>query len=530
MKMSLWPGRLLPEFLGNRRRIIAPARRESQRSAASPAQANAGKIPPPSEEVAMSILSLRSFRARLGAWLVVLAVLTGAAVWYVSYRGGWQSVVKIQPTLDPSSPRSQNGYTVASVAAINDPTDTGAVSVLIVPPSFPSCSPGYRSPDGVVAYDMTNGQKPSIVQASAHLSSGDTTSVKWDFVGDGSPAPRYLRLTLPGGYSNDARFADITLVPASGPFPRWRIARLPYMHQNLPDHPAIVDHITKSGIASEAHAYRVRDQIYFRVLPTLPANSHQWELTGNSPTMQFEKQDRPHQGTPYTRFPIEGRGANFTPKDLSNIGALIYSTSTNYRSASRYARLECTLHQFETIDERVTFPSVAVVKDLESSGHRQGYGDMNTYCISVAKPITLLTPSGLVVTLPAQSKNNRYEAGKINFSLTVKPIISPLELPASLLIKQFGKSISISVKMASPDELSGWSIDPGETQHYVLWPPQNPRWSGKMSIKEMRETPLFLAPPPRRDFTIIIHERVELQTIPMTFTVPVSDTLPPAFH
>ena len=477
----------------------------------------------------MSILRPRSCRAKSVMRIAAIAALAGAALCLVSYRGGWKSFVKIQPILDPSSPRSQSGYLLASVTAMDDPQNIGAVSMLIVPPSFPSCSVRDHAPDGTVSYQLDDKKNSFIVQASVHMSSGDTANVGWDIVGT-DVAPKYLRLTIPGGYSNSCRFADITLVPSNGPFPRWRIAHLPYMRQNIPDHPTLVDHITKDGVSTTVHAYWFRQGVSLRTFPIIPSHSHQWELTTDNIVPPYDRFSLHHDGSPMTRFPVEGREGRFTKKDLSSIGALAFDYSAPYLSANRYVRIDCNLKQFETCDEHVTFPNTAIVKDPENSGHRQEYGDMNTYYISVAKPITLLTPSGLAVTLPAQGKNNRYEADKINFSLTVKPNISPSELPKSPLIKQFGKPITISVNMASPDDLSGGSIDPGSTQHYILWPPQNPKWSGKLSIKEIRHTPVFVAPPLHRDFTVILHERVELQTIPMTFTVPVSDTLPPGFH
>ena len=477
----------------------------------------------------MSILTPRSFRAKFVTWIVVIAVLAGAALFLVSYRGGWKSFVKIQPILDPSSPRFQSGYLLTSVTAIDDPQNMGAVSMLIVPPSFPPCSVREHASDGTVSYEVDEKKNLFIVQASVHMSSGDTANVGWDIVGT-DVAPKYLRLTIPGGYSNSSRFADITLVPANGPFPRWRIAHLPYMRQNISEHPTLIDHITKNGVSTTVHAYWFRHGVSLRTSPIIPAHSHQWELTTNNIVPPYDRFSLHHDGSPMTRFPVEGREGRFTKKDLSSMGALTFDYSAPYLSANRYVRIDCDLKQFEAYDEHVTFSNIATVKDLENSGHRQGYGDMNTYYISVAKSITLVTPSGVAVTLPAQGKNNLFEDDKINFSLTVKPNISPGELPESPLIKQFGKTITISVSLASPDNLAGWSMDPGNTQHYTLWPLQNPKWSGKLNLKEMRHTPLFVPPPPRRDFTVILHERVELQTIPMTFTVPVSDTLPPGFH
>jgi hypothetical protein len=507
----LWPGRLLPDFLGNRRRIIAPERRESQRSTDGLGPLDAGKSLRTVEEVPMSTLTPRRFRAKLITGLMALVVLLGVGLWYVSFRGGWRSFVKIQPILDSSSPRSQNGYTVASVTAIDDPQNPGAVFMLIVPPFFPACTTGNHAPDGTVRYELADKKNPFIIQASAHMSSGDTANIGCDIIGTDA-APKYLRLTLPGGYSNDCRFADVTLVPANGSFPRWRITRLPYMRQNISDHPTLIEHITKRGIAAEAHAYWVRGNIYLRVIPNIPPNSHQWELTINRVVPSFEEFGRHHDIMPETRGSIEGRGGKFTSNDLAGNGTLTADFASAYRSTNRYTQIDCALNQFETVDEQVTFRNIAEEKSAKYNDAGSG---MHTYFVSIPKSITLHTPSGLSVTLPVHGEDSENIVGdKLNFLLTVKPRISPGDLPHSPLVRMFGKPITVSVGFSPPDVSSESIIKSDDTQDYLLW----------------RQLSRFSIPPPRRDFTVILHERVELQTIPMTFTVPVSDTPPPDFH
>ena len=458
----------------------------------------------------MSILTPRSFRAKFVMWIVAIAALAGAALFLVSYRGGRKSFVKIQPILDLSSPRFQSGYLLTSVTAIDDPQNMGAVSMLIVPPSFPPCSVRDHAPDGTVSYELDDKKHPFIVQASVHMSSGDTANVGWDVVGT-DIAPKYLRLTIPGGYSNSCRFADITLVPSNGPFPRWRIAHLPYMRQNIPDHPNLVDHITKDGVSTTVHAYWFRHGVSLRTSPIIPAHSHQWELTTNNIVPPYDRFSLHHDGSPMTRFPVEGREGRFTKKDLSSIGALAFDYSAPYLYANRYVQVDCTLNQFETIDEQVTFKNINEEKYAKYNDVGSG---MHTYFVSVPKAITLHSPSGLSVTLPAQGENTEnIEADKLNFFLTVKPNLSPNDLPHSPLVRLFDKPVTVSVRFPAPDFCGGGIIKSDDTQDYLLWRQQ-----------------FFVAPLPRRDFTVILHERVELQTIPMTFMVAVSDTLPPGFH
>ena len=464
---------------------------------------------------------------------VLLIAFLGAGLWFVHSRGGWQGLVKIQPILDSSTPRSQNGYLLVSIVVTDAPGDQTAFSLLVRPPTFPPCRFVGAGSDGVMQYESPDKQSRLPIQASALMSSGDITPLLCDIIGT-SDAPQYLRIKVPGGYSNDCKFADITLVPDSGPFIHWRITHLPYMRQMISDSPVITDQLTKNGITVTAHAYRVRHQILLEANPFLPANSHQWEMVTNNAWPQFEKFDTQNNEQPYTRYPIEGREGRFTGKDLAAYGGLTTMFPANYRTASRFVRLDCAFRQFETYDEQVTFPNIALEEDAEDSGHDPGYGDMQTYYVSNPKAITLLTPSGLAVTLPVQDKNsNSHEADKVNVVISVKPNVSPTDLPRSPLVKQFGKPLSISVQFTPPDVSNGWianSDDTDDTRDYSLWRPKNPEWSVKLTRQQMLRTPLYLAPPSRRNFTIILHERVDLQTLPMTFTVPVSDTLPPNFR
>lgn len=134
------------------------------------------------------------------------------------------------------------------------------------------------------------------------------------------------------------------------------------------------------------------------------------------------------------------------------------------------------------------------------------------------------------MTMPIQQANTDGVSGNINLLLTVKPNADPGELPNSALIKKFGRRIAISVQFAPPDTISDWSDRLGNTRRYGFYLPMNPKAWAKPVCKAIHPPPFYLDPSPRRDFTVILHERVELKTAPMTFIVPVSYTLPPDFH
>ena len=463
----------------------------------------------------MSFLDLRRFPPRRLFLFVLLVACVGAGLWFVHSRGGWHGLIKIQPILDSSTPRSQNGFSLVSILVTDAPGDQTAFSLLVRPASFPPCQSIGTDTNGVMQYEPSGKQSRLPLQASARMSSGDITPLLCDIIGT-NDAPQFLRIKIPGGYSNDCRFADITLVPDSGPFVHWRIAGLPYMRQMISDSPAITEQVTKSGITVTAHAYRVRHAIFLRTVPNLPPGSHQWELVRNSSSSQYEKFDPNHKADASYAMPITTREGVLLGNDLSIRSILDTWYPAAYRSASRFVRLDCALRQFEIYDEQVTFPNVALERSSFAS-------DGQTYYVSVPETVTLLTPRGLAVTLPKQgADNNHISLGYINLSLSVKPNPSPAELPHTPLNRQYAQPITVNVQFPAANGLGGW-IENGEIIGYAARVPEN--------LKSPDRFPhLSLAPPTRRNFTILLHERVDLQTLPMTFTVPVLDKMPPNFR
>lgn len=200
----------------------------------------------------------------------------------------------------------------------------------------------------------------------------------------------------------------------------------------------------------------------------------------------------------------------------------------SFRSASRCVRAECELCRFETYDESVTFHGLAVKWNEEeygSSHYKYGY-------LVLPHALTATTPSGIVVTFPAQGPG-RYQSlyAPLTFLLSVKPKVGgETALPNSPLARTFGKPVKTRLAFAPDYSIESESHETGsEATRFSVFPPRNPAWrptpEGVPPIPFREELPPLL-----KDFTVVIHQRVDLQTIPMTFTVPVSDTPPPNVH
>ncbi len=492
------------------------------------------------------------FRRRPGSRRViaVLAVLSIICplVWLAFWGGSLYHWFQPAPQLDSSTPRVQGGYTLAEAHVEGSANPTVAAFVLIQPPSLPDCQ-SENEEDGYTLYALPGGSPgpynrfttpptAPIIQATAQTSEGDVLPLTWWIVGD-THAPKYLRVDIPGGYSNACRFMDITLVTRTGAFPKWRIMRLPSMRRNIPDAPTVQTMQNVKGIPVSARAWRIHKEAFLQLLPILPPASHQWEIASADARSEFEKFGQAHAPDPDPVFyrPIEGRSGQFTPNDTGSgskwFGSLITRFPADYRSSSRYVRLDCDLVQFETLEERVTFPNVSIRPYTYSNG--TGEAKMpnvdQAYYLSVPKPITLTTASGVSVTLPVQGKSETGVAdGRINVYLSVKRSYSTGELPNSPLTRQFGKPVTIGLDFTPPNYAGGWAIGPDDTNDYELQRDQNPNWSFKLPREQMQKIPLYLAPPSRRNLTVIVRQRAELQRLPLSFTVPVADKTPPDIH
>ena len=401
--------------------------------------------------------------------------------------------------------------------------------LFVRPPTFPECRQAGRDDVGDYDYEPPYTTLP-LAQATARTSSGDVAPLPWRIVGD-ADGPQYLRLEIPGGYSRDCLSLDVTLVPNSGPFPRWRITRLPVMRHIISDTPQITNRVTANGLTATTSAWRSRHEVFLQVRPNLRPKSHHWELMMNGQWSEWEKFGQLHTQIASGRQPIEGRDGVFTFMDKTPYGNLTAQFPGDYRSASRYVRMECGLRQFETLDETVTFHNLTV------SEEKFGGASEKAYRLIVPQPITLTTPSGIAVTLPAQGVHTFMNvfAQSVNVQLTANLHFEAAELPHSPLVQQFGKPPTVSINFAPPQQLSSWSTGSGGTQTYQLRLPSNPimntpqgdkAWLRSLKTKNPIPTSLD-APSHLKNLTVIVHQRVDIQTIPMTFTVPVSNTPPP---
>ena len=216
------------------------------------------------------------------------------------------------------------------------------------------------------------------------------------------------------------------------------------------------------------------------------------------------------------KAPDDGRKWDFTlddrPKDhiTGSISGAFYQTTYNNKPT---AILRATLHQYEVYEERVTF------KDLElgpitptKPGIYPGFsGSFKPRYLEVSGPQTVVTPSGISVTLPAQDATVLQRvfggsfignAGALFLDIDVQPDAREVTLPDSPLYKRFPRPVSIKLETLRPNSMVWYMAD----NTFKTLAIGLPNLGTKTRLDSL---------------TLIVRQRVELQTIPIAIEVPV---------
>ncbi|MGI4790268.1 MAG: hypothetical protein ACRYFS_15630 [Janthinobacterium lividum] len=485
---------------------------------------------------------------------------------YVFSRGGWDNVLQRAPSLDASTPRSQNGFLLLDIqrprqwedqygrtfsgfqykgvdylgSSWSEKTDReDAFGIWVKPPSLPD---SFDNND-IDSQQSTFGKAFSV---TARLSTGDVLPLDWHLrtqkdirLPTNDPAMRLLFISLPTGYSSECRSVDIAVADQGGHTAHWLFSHLPRMRHVVPAPSHPVSTITKDGISLSVKAWHPQagqpnGLISYILHPVLPPDSHQWDIVTTEQSREWEPFDFDSHKTIYASSgtPILDRNGVFSPpQSWYGGGILSYDSIDYYPQMTRFLRISTELRQFETDDEPVTFHNVAVgygLKEYRVEGSKY-------YCLELPHALSVTTPSGITVTLPVQGSSLRpmLEQDALSFLVSITPLITEYptaySLPASPLARKFGKPITLSLTFPPPYEVSGWSNESnGTPANYAMRLPMNP--DRHPTPKGVSVLPLHEnLPAVLKTLTLIIRQRVDLQTIPMTFTVPIDAHAPSYF-
>ena len=234
----------------------------------------------------------------------------------------------------------------------------------------------------------------------------------------------------------------------------------------------------------------------FDLKGTVTGATHQWELGHLTQTMEWE----PPGFVPQDSGMTMGTGKIGSTVNVSMEGQqLFYNRTLPYLTGTHWVRLSAKLQEFETYEESVVFHNVSVFKTKDGGRYLVGSG-----------PQTVTTPSGVTVTLDdVQHKPNFSGSwggeGYCLHLLYPQATLLP-SLPHSPLWRKYQSAVRVSADIPKP-------YDSGGSSYSVTDGTYNFRMSKPL-------------PPTLPTFRVIVRQRVDLSSVPMTFTLPVG-TKPP---
>ncbi|RYG66160.1 hypothetical protein EON80_15985, partial [bacterium] len=139
---------------------------------------------------------------------------------------------------------------------------------------------------------------------------------------------------------------------------------------------------------------------------------------------------------------------------------------TDYKNLKK-TKINATLHQYVTYDEKVTFKDLNLAPS-DSSALTQGLGQTSgPRFLSLPEERSLTTPSGVTVTLPAQlgfqiEDINRVMNGNIDalwVRIKTTPSTTLSDLPTSPLFLKHGRPVRLKLEVLFPNFLVSYAAD-----------------------------------------------------------------------
>ena len=173
---------------------------------------------------------------------------------------------------------------------------------------------------------------------------------------------------------------------------------------------------------------------------------------------------------------------------------------------SRLMTIHATLHEYDTCEEQITFHDL----DLGTSSDLIAR-TMPCRYLALKNPVTATTPSGIAITLPAQGEDTVDELfqgpfeGNFN-ALFLRIHTSPnqqlVALPQSPLYKKYPKPVRVALDCPAPNYMVWYTADNTFTKIAV----------GLPNLKTVTHLDTL---------TLIVRQRVDLRSVPVTLTVPI---------
>ena len=352
--------------------------------------------------------------------------------------------------------------------------------------------------------DSTYNNCSTALSATARMSNGLTIPLGWRTTNNRSTGDNVILLvSIPAGYPDTVRWADVTVDDHRGGQATWRILHLPPMQHVLGPGTVAQTTFQSGAIHATARAYVGKDPnstingktLLCDIKGTVKASPHQWDLGPMTLTREWEA---PGFGALSSNSTF-GTGTVHGVTHFEATADPIYYDRTHsasvYLPDTHWVRLTARLQEYETRDETVVFHNLTLIR--HSAGSRYLVGP---------SPEMVSSTSGATITLtdPRTSKNEVNflgSSGDILMMIRFDPSTTVASLPRSPLWKRFKGVVTLSCSI--PEPYSGG----GATGN------------GKIEVcffHTSRPLPKVVA-----NFPVIVRQRVNLRAVPMTFVLPV---------
>ena len=346
-----------------------------------------------------------------------------------------------------------------------------------------------------------------VLSINARLADGLTIPLRWRTSNNRNTGDDVILLvSIPAGYPDTVRWADVTLDDHQGGQATWRILHLPPMQHVLGPGTLAQTAFHSGAIHATARAYAGRDPngnihgqtLLCDVTGTVKPSPHQWDLGPLTLTREWEAPGY----TAASGNTTYGTTRSGSVTHFESTRDAIYSQqtqpSTLYLSGTHWVRLTAKLQEYETRDEIVVFHNLSVVKT------KTGQRFLVVSVIGNNRPTTATTPDGVTATLidprlgQESHSMNSPDVTAVMIKLTSA---TPGLLPKSPLWKRYKGVISYSCDIPKPLSADGSTGD-GVVSTY--------------SFRAAQPFPKVIA-----NFPLIVRQRVNLAAVPMTFVLPV---------
>ena len=351
-------------------------------------------------------------------------------------------------------------------------------------------------------YDSLHVPCRDLFTLTARTSDGQELPLRWrPNVSQGGNGPAYILASIPAGYPDTVRWADVTMEDHHGDTAKWRILHLPPMQHVLapPVTPQTTFH--QGNITMTARAYHGTDpngngygpMMLCDISGTITNAPNSWELGPMRLTREWEAPG----------YVAPGGGSTFgTNKDARNKvtieakrQAVYYNQTEMYPGAIHWVLLDAPLQEYGTYNETVTFHDLSVVKYRGTGGQY----------LSGAQPQTATTPSGVTITLVdiqhQKLLKNSWGGDGTGLLIRYPQGDKYASLPRSPLWRRHKGVISVSVEVPKPYEAFGSSGSGAEATY---------------AFRSDKPLPKLFP-----TFPVIVRQRVDLRRVPVTFTLPV---------